>query len=31
VFDHVTVRESDRGESERFYADVLAALDRPST
>jgi len=25
VFDHVTVRVSDRGESERFYAAVLAA------
>jgi len=31
VFDHVTVRVSDRGESERFYAAVLAALDRPPT
>ena len=31
MFDHVTVRVSDRGESERFYAAVLAALDRPPT
>jgi catechol 2,3-dioxygenase-like lactoylglutathione lyase family enzyme len=31
VFDHVTVRVSDRGESERFYAAVLAALDRLPT
>jgi catechol 2,3-dioxygenase-like lactoylglutathione lyase family enzyme len=31
VFDHVTVRVSDRGESERFYTAVLAALDVPPT
>ena len=31
MFDHVTVRVSDRGESERFYAAVLAALDHPPT
>ncbi|HEV8452860.1 MAG TPA: VOC family protein [Gaiellales bacterium] len=31
MFDHVRVRVSDRGESERFYAVVLAALDVPPT
>jgi catechol 2,3-dioxygenase-like lactoylglutathione lyase family enzyme len=27
VFDHVTIRASDRDASERFYATVLAAID----
>jgi catechol 2,3-dioxygenase-like lactoylglutathione lyase family enzyme len=29
VFDHVTIRVSDRAASERFYGLVLAALDAP--
>jgi catechol 2,3-dioxygenase-like lactoylglutathione lyase family enzyme len=29
VFDHVTLRVSDRAESERFYDTVLAVLDKP--
>jgi catechol 2,3-dioxygenase-like lactoylglutathione lyase family enzyme len=28
VFDHVTIRVSDRGASERFYDTVLAVLDK---
>jgi catechol 2,3-dioxygenase-like lactoylglutathione lyase family enzyme len=31
VFDHVTIRASDRGASERFYETVLPALAHPQT
>jgi catechol 2,3-dioxygenase-like lactoylglutathione lyase family enzyme len=31
VFDHVTIRVSDRAASERFYDTVLAVLDLPGS
>jgi catechol 2,3-dioxygenase-like lactoylglutathione lyase family enzyme len=31
VFDHVTIRVSDRAVSERFYSTLLHVLDRPKT
>jgi catechol 2,3-dioxygenase-like lactoylglutathione lyase family enzyme len=31
VFDHVTIRVSDRGASEQFYETVLVNHNRPPT